>query len=326
MSYSIEIRDLRKSFRSKDKIIKAVDGISLSVKKGEIFGFLGPNGAGKSTTLRMLTTLLPIDEGQAIVCGYDMRTHQNQVRRHIGYVSQMGGADLPATGRENLMLAGRLYGMSKAQAEKRTDELVMLCDLKELENRPARTYSGGQKRRLEVALAMINKPEVLFLDEPTTGLDPQNRANMWEQIRKLRDLGTTVFLTTHYLEEADELCDRLCIMDYGKIVAEGTPSDLKHQISGDVVKLKLKAHSSISPDIFKALPYVNESRFDGDNVHLYTSNGAKLMQELFAVLEKHNLVMENISLSQASLDDVFLKKTGRLLRDTEKEEPNEAAY
>lgn len=198
-------------------------GVTFSVKRGEIFGFLGPNGAGKTTTLRMLTTLLPIDAGKAAICGYDLMRQPQEVRRHIGYVSQLGGADLEATGRENLILAGRLYGTNRHDAEARATELLAVFELTGLADRAAKTYSGGQKRRLEIALGMINRPEVLFLDEPTTGLDPQNRANLWEQIRRLQEGGTTIFLTTHYLDEADALSNRLAIMDHGKIVAEGTP-------------------------------------------------------------------------------------------------------
>ena len=236
MSYAIEMKDLQKSFiykkYKKREIIQAVNGVSLTVNAGEIFGFLGPNGAGKTTTLRMLTTLLPIDAGEASVAGYDLVKQPGEVRRHIGYVGQMGGSDLQATGRENLMLSGQLYGMSKSEAADRAEELSTFLDIGEIKNRIVRTYSGGQRRRLEVALGLMHRPAVLFLDEPTVGLDPQNRANLWAQIRKLRDGGTTVFLTTHYLDEANHLADRIAIMDYGKIVAMGTPDELKRQIEG----------------------------------------------------------------------------------------------
>ncbi|UOO38450.1 ATP-binding cassette domain-containing protein [Oscillospiraceae bacterium CM] len=323
MTNPIEVSDLKKSFHVGGKEIRAVQGVFLTVRDQEIFGFLGPNGAGKSTTLRMLTTLLPIDGGSARVCGFDLKTQQNNVRQSIGYVSQSGGADLPATGRENLILAARLYGMRRSAASARADELLSLFDLTALSGRIVRTYSGGQRRRLEVALAMVNKPSVLFLDEPTTGLDLQNRANLWDQIRLLREHGTTVFLTTHYLEEADALCDRLCIIDDGRIVAEGTPQDLKRSISGDVVRLKLNDGKRVDLSLFRALPHVKDLRSEGDVITLYTDAGPALMQALFPVLEKINRTAESISLTQASLDDVFLKKTGRCLRDAETEVPCE---
>ena len=236
MQNTIEMRSLSKRFiykkYRKKEIIQAVNGVSLTVKSGEIFGFLGPNGAGKTTTLRMLCTLLPVDEGDASIAGFDLKRQPNEVRKNIGYVGQMGGADLHATGRENLLLSGRLYGMTKADASERAETLSKLLDLSEIKNRQVRTYSGGQKRRLEIALGLMHRPAVLFLDEPTVGLDPQNRANLWEHIRVLCAEGTTIFLTTHYLDEANQLADRIAIMDYGKIVAAGTPDELKKQIEG----------------------------------------------------------------------------------------------
>ncbi len=326
MQNAIEIIDLKKSFRSnkgKRVTVEAVKGISLFVNSGEIFGFLGPNGAGKTTTLRMLTTLLPIDSGTATVAGFDLVNQPEDVRRHIGYVSQVGGGDLAATGWENLILAGRLYGMSQKDVEQRANELADLMDIREILPRLVKTYSGGQKRRLEVALGMIHNPQVLFLDEPTTGLDPQNRANLWEQIRKLKASGTTVFLTTHYLEEADMLADRLAIMDNGLIVAEGTPTELKQQISGDVIQIKLKARDMDMEKIKSVLirePYIREIRFEVENLYLYVDDGTKAIHPVFSLLERENIEMDTIAFSRPSLDDVFLKKTGRLLRDTGKEE------
>ena len=218
--------DLKKYFPSRNGPVKAVDGVNLEVFPGEIFGFLGPNGAGKTTTLRILTTLVKADSGAATIAGFDVLREPGDVRRNIGYVGQAGGADRPATGRENLILQGRLYDMTLQQAKERAAELIAALDLTEFADRIAHTYSGGQLRRLDVALGIMHRPKVLFLDEPTTGLDPQNRANLWIQIGKLRDMGVTVFLTTHYLEEADTLSDRLAIMDHGKIVAEGTPEEV----------------------------------------------------------------------------------------------------
>lgn len=322
MNEAIEIIDLKKSFpspgRGAGKSVQAVRGISLRVKRGEIFGFLGPNGAGKTTTLRMLTTLLPIDEGQALIAGFDLKTQPGQVRRRIGYVSQLGGADLSATGREDLSLAGQLFGLSRVETDKRLDELAAVFELDELMDRIVRTYSGGQKRRLEVALGMIHRPEVLFLDEPTTGLDPQNRANLWDQIRQLRNGGTTVFLTTHYLDEADELADRVSIIDYGEIVAEGTPRELKQQIAGDVIVIKPRVDGAIVQTIRQILSdqaYVREASVENQAVHLYVDDGAQSLPLIFDQLRAGDVALETVSLAQPSLDDVFLKKTGRSMRD-----------
>ncbi|MCL2652686.1 MAG: ATP-binding cassette domain-containing protein [Propionibacteriaceae bacterium] len=228
--WAIEARGLTKTFPGRGKgasPIVAVDHIDLSVAPRTVFGLLGPNGAGKTTTFRMLTTLLPLDSGQATVAGFDLKTQAARVRERIGLVGQLGGADLDATGHENLVLAGRLYGLTATQAQRRADELQEVFDLTGLGNRIARTFSGGQRRRLEIALGMVQQPAVLFLDEPTTGLDPQNRANLWDQLRALRQRGVTVVLTTHYLDEADALADELAIMDQGRVIAHGSPSELK---------------------------------------------------------------------------------------------------
>src|ERR1700735_4281918 len=242
MTAVIEARELRKSFPGhRDQAIEAVRGVSLQVARGEIVGFLGPNGAGKTTTLRMLTTPLPIDGAGAGAAGRDSRRQPGRVRARIGYVSQLGGADELATGRENLTLQGRLYGASRARVAPRAQALIGLLDLAEFADRRVVTYSGGQRRRLDIALGIVHEPSVLFLDEPTTGLDPQRRAHLWDHIRALRDQGTTVFLTTHYLEEADVLCDRLMIMDHGQVVAEGTPRALKQQVAGDAIVIGLRA-------------------------------------------------------------------------------------
>jgi len=252
----VEAKKLTKVYNGK---IRAVDELDLEIKEGQIFGFLGPNGAGKTTTLRMLATLIPIDSGEATVAGQDVRRHPANVRRHIGYVGQFGGADGLATGREDLMLQGQLNGMNSPDVKKRTEELIDVLDLRDFADRKCSTYSGGQRRRLEVALGIMHRPEVLFLDEPTTGLDPQNRANLWVQIRKLRDTGTTIFLTTHYLEEADALSDELAIMDHGKVVAQGTSRELKQQIAGDSVLFSFKndgATLNNAMQLFKRQPYV----------------------------------------------------------------------
>jgi ABC-2 type transport system ATP-binding protein len=320
LSKSIQAVDLKKTFPSKGKAqpVEAVRGVTLSVEQGEVFGFVGPNGAGKTTCQRMLTTLLPIDEGTATIAGFDVRKEPHEVRKRIGYVSQLGGADLLATGRENLSLAGRLYGMKPADVKRKIGELSLMLDIEDLLDRIVRTYSGGQKRRLEIALGIIHEPGIMFMDEPTTGLDPQNRANLWTHIRKLKENGVAVFLTTHYLDEADALADRIAIMDYGRIVAEGTPAELKRQISGDAIRMRFKTKPA--ENLFDGLEFVNESSWKDGEASLYVRDGTTALPRIFDLLKERDIELETISLSAPSLDDVFLKKTGRSLRDTGKEE------
>jgi ABC-2 type transport system ATP-binding protein len=318
MENIITALELRKSFRGKRGQIEAVRGVSMTVGRGEIFGFLGPNGAGKTTTLRMLTTLLPIDAGTATVAGIDVARNPGQVRTRIGYVSQLGGADDLATGRENLILQGRLYGGSLAQVRRRADELATLLGLSEFADRRVQTYSGGQRRRLDVALGIVHEPEVLFLDEPSSGLDPQNRANLWDHVRSLRDQGTTVFLTTHYLEEADALCDRLVIIDHGRVVAEGGPRELKQQVAGDAVVFSLRdgddgARRAVA--LLRAEPYVRELTADGGQVRLYVEDGGAALPRLLRLLDMERIEIRSAHLSEPTLDDVFLRQTGRSLRD-----------
>jgi ABC-2 type transport system ATP-binding protein len=311
--------DLRKSFHTKRGRVEAVRGVSIEVGRGEIFGFLGPNGAGKTTTLRMLTTLLPIESGSATVAGIDVARRPKQVRSRIGYVSQLGGADELATGRENLILQGRLYGGDRASVVSRAQMLMEILDLNEFADRRVKTYSGGQRRRLDVALGIVHEPEVLFLDEPSTGLDPQNRANLWDHVRSLRSRGTTIFLTTHYLEEADALCDRLMIMDHGEIVAEGTPRDLKRQVAGDSVLLSLHDEeggaTARARVLIAAEPYVREITAEGDHLRLYVEDGSAALPDLLRLLDRERIGLKSISLSEPTLDDVFLHQTGRSLRD-----------
>jgi ABC-2 type transport system ATP-binding protein len=315
---AIAISGLRKSFRVAGQTIEAVRGIDLTVDAGEIFGLLGPNGAGKTTTLRILTTLLPVDGGSAHVAGVDVLAEPAVVRRRIGYVSQLGGADTAATGRENLMLAGRLYGLSAADATWRCDELAEVFDLGQLLTRSVRTYSGGQRRRLEVALGIMHQPQVLFLDEPTTGLDPQNRANLWDQLRGLRAAGTTICLTTHYLDEADQLCDRVAIVDHGRVIALGTPGQLKRRYSADTI--------TVTPDVMaSALPALGRELADATSaeagvtengvIRLTVTDPTPAMAVVFGVLAGRRVNVLAASVGQPSLDDVFLRETGRSLRD-----------
>ena len=282
-------------------------------------GFSGPNGAGKTTTLRILTTLIEADSGQAIVAGLDVLKNPNDVRRHIGYVSQSGGSDRPATGLENLVLQGRLYGMSHSDAKERALELINLLDLSEFAERIVYTYSGGQRRRLDVALGIMHRPEVLFLDEPTTGLDPQNRANLWDQINKLRSTGTTIFLTTHYLEEADMLSDYLAIMDHGQIVTVGTPNELKKQIARDTITISVGEPTKNNQNLISKLKeekLAYKVTEDNGKLHLYVKDGDHSLPQLLRYLESQKINLNTVTLTVPTLDDVFLAKTGRSLRDT----------
>lgn len=252
MSAIIETRDLRKVFQKgrQGGEVTAVKGVSFAVEKGEIFGFLGPNGAGKTTTMRMLSTLLTPTSGEVKIAELDLNLGSEEIRKRIGYVSQVGGMIREATGRENLHFQARLHGMSDQEAEKRTEELLDLFDLKDYADRKTASYSGGQRRIFDLASGIVHRPGILFLDEPSTGLDPQNRTHVWDQVKKLHDQGTTVFLTTHYLEEADALCDRVAIMDKGEIMALGTTADLKEKFDAknlDEVFLKITGHILWSP-------------------------------------------------------------------------------
>src|SRR5580693_995933 len=317
---AVQVNGLRKSFRVSGKTIEAVRGIDLTVASGEIFGLLGPNGAGKTTTLRILTTLLPADAGDAYVAGEDVRHAPGRVRRVIGYVGQLGGADRDATGRENLMLAARLYGLSAAGAKERCAELAEVFDLDALADRPVRTYSGGQRRRLEVALGIIHRPRVLFLDEPTTGLDPQNRANLWEQLRLLRDGGTTIFLTTHYLDEADQLCDRVAIVDHGRVIALGSPDELKQRYSADTIAVTPGPGApEAAPVLARELagaPFVDRADVEDGAIRLTVTDTTRAMAAIFGVLAARGIPTRAASVARPSLDDVFLRETGRSLRDT----------
>jgi ABC-2 type transport system ATP-binding protein len=318
MTAVIDARELRKRFPGgRNQAIEAVRGVSLRVARGEIVGFLGPNGAGKTTTLRMLTTLLPIDGGSATVAGLDVGRQPGQVRARIGYVSQLGGADELATGRENLTLQGRLYGRSRADVARRVGEVLERFDLAGFADRRVRTYSGGQRRRLDVALGVVHEPEILFLDEPSTGLDPQNRASLWDHIRGLRDRGTTVFLTTHYLDEADVLCDNIVIIDHGTVVAEGTPRALKQEVAGDAIVLVTRDADAggRAAATLAGQAGVRDLAVAGDTVRLYASDGAAALPALLRLLDRAGLPVRSLRLSEPSLDDVFLRQTGRSLRD-----------
>ncbi|WP_433315927.1 ATP-binding cassette domain-containing protein [Micromonospora sp. CA-269861] len=318
----IETRGLRKSFRSRagreTKTVDAVRGVDLDVAEGEIFGFLGPNGAGKTTTLRMLATLIEPDGGEATIAGADLRKDPAEVRRRIGYVPQGGSTWDESTAREELVLHARMYGISKADAQRRAARALDAFQLTEYADRTCKTYSGGQRRRVEIALGIIHEPKIVFLDEPTTGLDPQSRAHMWDEIRRLRGDGMTVFITTHYLDEADALCDRIAIMDNGEVVAEGTPAELKREIAGDVVLVGLDL--AATPQAAQTLdgePYVNKlETADEGGLRLYVDEGATAIPQVLRRLDHAGLELRSIELHRPSLDDVFLTKTGRSLRES----------
>ncbi|GIJ08805.1 daunorubicin resistance protein DrrA family ABC transporter ATP-binding protein [Micromonospora andamanensis] len=318
----IETRGLRKSFRSRagreTKTVEAVRGVDLDVPAGEIFGFLGPNGAGKTTTLRMLATLIEPDGGQATIAGADLLKDPGEVRRRIGYVAQGGSTWDESTGREELVLQARMYGIGKAEAHRRAARALEAFQLAEFADRKCKTYSGGQRRRVEIALGIIHEPKIVFLDEPTTGLDPQSRAHMWDEIRRLRADGMTVFITTHYLDEADALCDRIAIMDHGELVAEGTPTDLKREISGDVVQVGLDVTATGEAEkLLDGEEYVNRLELlDEGGLRLFVDEGATAIPRILRRIDAAGLDLKSIELHRPSLDDVFLTKTGRSLRES----------
>jgi ABC-2 type transport system ATP-binding protein len=312
----IETAGLRRVFKGRGGAVEAVAGVDLNVGAGAIFGFLGPNGAGKTTTLRILATLLAPTGGTARVAGFDVASQPREVRKRIGYVAQSGGSYREATGREELIIQGRLFGMGKADAVARAAEILAALDLADAGDRTCGTYSGGMRRRLNIGIGMVHRPALLFLDEPTTGLDPQARARLWEEIRKLRDTGTTVFLTTHYLEEADALCDMLAIIDHGKIVAEGSPTDLKREIAGDVLTIGVDGEGQKVVDLLCTQPFVREASLEDELVRLYVDKGDEAVPTVLRLLDAQGLAPSTMNLHRPSLDDVFLKKTGRSLRES----------
>jgi ABC-2 type transport system ATP-binding protein len=318
----IEARGLARTFRSRKRTVEAVRGVDLTVGDGEIVGFLGPNGAGKTTTLRMLTTLLDPTAGTATVAGADLLRDPVGVRRKIGYVPQaigqtMGGTDPNCLVIEELMDQAGLYHLPADVGARRAETLMAQFELDGLERRPVKTLSGGQRRRLEIALGLVHTPPLVFLDEPTTGLDPQSRSNLWDHIGKLRsELGTTVFLTTHYLEEADVLCDRVFIIDQGVIAAEGTPDELKRRISGDVVILRVAAdQDDAARKLLAEQPIVREISSADGTLRLTVERGEAALPSLLRVLDAAGLTLESINLARPTLDDVFLTLTGRSLRE-----------
>jgi len=308
---AIVAEDLRKRYKD----VQALDGVSFAVREGEVFGLLGPNGAGKSTTVRTLTTLTQADSGRAFVAGEDVMRHPNRVRRAIGYVAQDSGVDWEATARENLLLQGRIHGMAGAALHRRVDELLELVGLRDAADRVARGYSGGMKRRLDVAIGLVHRPRVLFLDEPTTGLDPEARAAMWVEVERLAEQESlTILLTTHYLEEADRLAERVAIVSRGKVVVEGTPDDLKAGLAGELVTVEL---GDVDGRLDEAVQLVHdvegagEVAADGRVVRARVPNGAQAIPAILGRLDSVGIPVASVTTSRPSLDDVYLHYTGR---------------
>ena len=308
MTAALQTRHLSRHFGG----TVAVDGIDLEVAAGEIYGFLGPNGAGKSTTVRMLTTLLLPTSGTATVAGFDVRDQPDMVRLHIGVALQEAALDPKQTGRELLDLQGRLYGLSASDRQQRIADLLLLVDIGEAIDRRIGTYSGGMKRRLDLAAALVHEPEVLFLDEPTTGLDPTSRAAVWNEVRRLNEVrGMTIFLTTQYLEEADALADRVGIIATGRIVAEGTPADLKRSVGSDVIIVKgLPGDADRIKHTLAAVAGLESVESAGDEILISVTDGAKAISPVAVALSEAGNVIEGLTLRTPTLDDVFLHVTG----------------
>jgi ABC-2 type transport system ATP-binding protein len=306
---AISCENLEKTYKNG---VKALSGVSFRVRPGEIFGLLGPNGAGKSTTVRILATLTRPDGGKASVAGCDVAGNPAGVRLRIGFVAQASGVDKWGTGRENLTLQARLMRVPPGGIAERVRTLLEWVNLTEPADRIVKTYSGGMKRRLDLAMGLVNEPAVLFLDEPTTGLDPETRAALWRDLKRLnKERNLTVLLTTHYLEEADHLCDRLAIVDHGRVVIEGTPSELKAGISGDTVSLEIGEESARAAGMIRPLAGVLEALADGSRVIARVEQGASAMPVLITALERAGITVRSSTLSRPTLDDVYLRHTGR---------------
>ena len=320
----IRVSGLTKIFEGGNK---AIDDLSLEVKQGEILALLGPNGAGKTTTIRVLTTLSGFDEGEVEVAGFNVDREPESVRRAIGLVAQQTGVDYFLTGRENLMLQGRLYRMKTADIEARVVELAKYFELNDALDRQVTTYSGGMRRKLDIATALIHNPTVLFLDEPTLGLDIKSRQNLWQYINKLnKEQGLTILLTTHYLEEADHLSHRVAIINQGKIQIIDTPENLKNDIHGDAVILNFDSQGPETGDFTYAMhedPEIKDVVWQNDKLHVYVDNGGSAVPKLVHLAEAKGLTIKSLSLSQPSLDDVFLKYTGTTLDEAVEEEGEE---
>jgi ABC-2 type transport system ATP-binding protein len=314
MTVIVEVENLSKRFSEE---VLAVDNISFSVNEGEIFGFLGPNGAGKSTTINMLTTLLKPTSGKAIVAGLDVAHHQDEVRKVIGLVPQDLTVDDDLSGRENMYLQATLYNVPRSEAKTRIEELLKLVNLEDAADRRVKTYSGGMRKRLELAEGLIHRPRILFLDEPTLGLDIQTRTAIWAYIRDLKKNNViTVFLTTHYLEEADGLCDRIAIIDHGKIIALDTPEDLKHAVGGDVLSLGVTSDNDLT-GLIQSIPGVLSVKKEDGSYRIKAPKGEELTPTVLKAVWEQGATVTSVNLSHPTLDQAFLEYTGRSMRDAE---------
>ncbi|HEU0169019.1 MAG TPA: ATP-binding cassette domain-containing protein [Chloroflexota bacterium] len=315
---AIEVAGLVKTYKGG---VRALDGLDLQVQPGTVFGLLGPNGAGKSTTVKVLTTLTSPDSGTARVAGFDVVRQANQVRHAIGYVPQKSSLDPDLTGRENMILQGQLYNLGGRQLKARAAELLDRFDLSAAADRLARGYSGGMQRKLEVAMGLVHHPRVLFLDEPTTGLDPEARASMWEEIDRLvADEGVTILLTTHYLEEADKLASRLAIIDHGRVVAEGTPEELKAELHGDTIQVELEGSPESGMPAVNRVAGLRDVTIDGRVVRARADRGAAAVPAVLAALEADGAKVASVTISRPSLDDVYLRYAGRAFTEADKEQ------
>jgi ABC-2 type transport system ATP-binding protein len=298
--------------------VKAVDGVDLRVEEGELYGFLGPNGAGKTTTLNILATMLKPTSGRAVVAGIDVVQHPARVREQIGMVFQDPSLDEELTARENLMFHARLYKVPKPQRERRIDEMLSMVELADRQKERVKQFSGGMRRRLELARGLLHSPKVLFLDEPTLGLDPQTRNHIWDYIRRLnKESRVTMMLTTHYMEEADELCNRIGIIDHGKIVAEGSPAELKSGLGGDVIYLNADGQKEAALEALRGLEGVQNVQEVKDGLQLEVARGETAIPRIFDAVRAKGAHIQSISLKKPSLNDVFIKHTGRNIRDEE---------
>ncbi|MGY5142537.1 MAG: ATP-binding cassette domain-containing protein [Nitrosopumilus sp.] len=312
--YSVETRSLVKSFKD----VTAVNDVSFYVEQGEIFGFLGPNGAGKSTTMMILTTLLKPTSGQALINGYDVSINPKDVRENIGYVQQESTVDEYLTGRENLILQAKLNHIPKNQIDSRIDEVLELIELTEKQNEPVVTYSGGMRKRLDIAGGLLHRPKVLFLDEPTVGLDIQTRRKIWEYIKKIHDeFEMTIFLTTHYMEEADQLCDRIGIIDVGKIQVIDSPQNMKNSMGNEVISIILNDEKQTREfiDYISKISNVKNVKSDGVKITVFVSSGTEVLPKIFEFSSSNGIKINSISLTQPTLDDVFISYTGHEIRD-----------
>jgi ABC-2 type transport system ATP-binding protein len=306
---AITVEDIRKRYGD----VQALDGVSFQVREGEVFALLGPNGAGKSTAVRVLVTLTLADHGVASILGRNVRREQNAVRRTIGYVPQDSGVDQFGTGRENLMLQGRVQGMGGRELRARADELLELVGIADAADRIVKNYSGGMRRRLDIALGLVHRPRVLFLDEPTTGLDPEARVAMWEEVSRLAQAeALTILLTTHYLEEADQLVGRLAIISQGKVVVEGTPTELKAGLRGDAVHVELENGAvEEAKRVLAGVGAQPEQVVDGRTIVSRVDHGGRALPGIISALDGAGIAVASVSLSRPSLDDVYLHFTGR---------------